>query len=70
MDQTLTHRIRERAYQIWAASGCPEGKADLHWLAAEHEILTRSRPTIATPLPQAKKSRLSRTTKTSARLSS
>jgi Protein of unknown function (DUF2934) len=41
MDETLNHRIRERAYEIWAMNGCPEGQADQHWLAAEREILQR-----------------------------
>jgi hypothetical protein len=41
MDETLNHRIRERAYEIWAITGCPEGQADQHWLAAEREILQR-----------------------------
>jgi Protein of unknown function (DUF2934) len=39
MDQTLESRIRERAYEIWAAHGCVDGPADQHWLAAEREIL-------------------------------
>jgi hypothetical protein len=41
MDETLNHRIRERAYEIWAMNGCPEGQADQHWLAAESEIVQR-----------------------------
>jgi Protein of unknown function (DUF2934) len=36
MDQTLTHRIRERAYHIWMETG---GNADQNWLQAETEIL-------------------------------
>lgn len=39
MDQSLTDRIRERAYEIWMTSGCPQGAAEHHWLAAEREIL-------------------------------
>ena len=39
MDQTLTDRIRERAYEIWVASGLQHGAAEDHWLAAEREIL-------------------------------
>ena len=39
MDQILTHRIRERAYEIWAANGYRDGDAEQHWLAAEREIL-------------------------------
>ena len=38
MDQTLTDRIRERAYEIWVASGRLNGAAEHHWLAAEREI--------------------------------
>ena len=42
MEQSLEHRIRQRAYEIWHASGCSEGKADEHWLAAEREVLASS----------------------------
>ena len=38
----LEEAIRERAYHIWIADGQPEGKADIHWLNAQHEILTTS----------------------------
>jgi Protein of unknown function (DUF2934) len=40
-DQDLSERIRERAYEIWTASGYRDGEADQHWLAAEQEILSR-----------------------------
>ena len=36
MDQTLMHRIRERAYHIWMETG---GNPDQNWLQAEREIL-------------------------------
>jgi hypothetical protein len=36
MDQTLMHRIRERAYHIWMETG---GNPDQNWLQAETEIL-------------------------------
>jgi hypothetical protein len=39
MDQSLTDRIRERAYEIWVANGRPHGAAEHHWLAAEREIV-------------------------------
>jgi hypothetical protein len=39
MDQALILRIRERAYQIWAANG---GEADHNWLRAETEMLNTS----------------------------
>ena len=38
----LEDAIRERAYQLWIADGQPEGKADIHWLTAQREILTFS----------------------------
>ncbi len=41
MDQALMLRIRERAYQIWAASG---GNAEDNWVRAETEILNLSAP--------------------------
>jgi hypothetical protein len=40
VDQDLSERIRERAYEIWVASGSRDGKTDQHWLAAEKEILS------------------------------
>jgi Protein of unknown function (DUF2934) len=36
VDQAITLRIRERAYDIWAEAG---GDADRNWLQAELEIL-------------------------------
>ena len=42
MDHSLENRIRERAYEIWAAHGYVHGQADQHWLAAEREILAAS----------------------------
>ena len=38
----LEEAIRERAYHLWIADGQPEGKANTHWLNAQHEILTTS----------------------------
>jgi hypothetical protein len=40
MDRDLSERIRERAYEIWMATGCRHGQAEQHWVTAEHEILT------------------------------
>lgn len=40
MDQSLHHRIRVRAYEMWNAAGRTDGLADQHWLAAERELLT------------------------------
>lgn len=38
----LEEAIRERAYHLWTADGQPEGKAEVHWLKAQREILTTS----------------------------
>ena len=31
-------RIRQRAYELWEASGCPQGCEAEHWLQAEREL--------------------------------
>ena len=38
----LEEAIRERAYHLWVADGSPEGKADIYWLTAQHELLAAS----------------------------
>ena len=43
----LEEAIRERAYHLWIADGQPEGKADIYWLNAQHEILTTSAESLA-----------------------
>ena len=50
MDNALKARIRERAYEIWNAAGCPEGEAERHWLMAEREVLAIA---MAEPSPPA-----------------
>lgn len=42
MDRDLSDRIRERAYEIWVASGYRHGEAEQHWFAAEQELLVGS----------------------------
>jgi hypothetical protein len=34
LDTELERRIRERAYLLWQAEGCPEGRAEEHWKLA------------------------------------
>jgi hypothetical protein len=41
MDQTLVHRIRERAYHIWMETG---GTPDQNWLRAETEVMRMGGP--------------------------
>jgi Protein of unknown function (DUF2934) len=72
----LEDAIRERAYHLWIADGQPEGKADIYWLNAQHEILTTSveslassataADTIATKPTKRAKAARSRKTKTPA----
>jgi hypothetical protein len=40
MEQDFSDRVRERAYEMWIASGYRGGEAEQHWLAAEREILS------------------------------
>jgi hypothetical protein len=40
--QDIEQAIRERAYQLWIESGCQDGEADTHWLAAQREIISVS----------------------------
>lgn len=40
--QDIEHTIRDRAYHLWLDSGCQDGNADGHWLAAQREILSAS----------------------------
>ena len=35
----LEQAIRERAYHLWIESGCQEGRAEDHWLAAQRSLL-------------------------------
>jgi hypothetical protein len=58
--QELEQAIRERAYHLWIADGCHDGKADAHWLAAQREVLATSLGSIgrvraSDPVPTARK---------------
>jgi hypothetical protein len=41
-EKTITadegEKIRQRAYEIWEACGCPHGEDAMHWLQAEREV--------------------------------
>ena len=51
IEQDLSGRIRERAYEIWIASGYRDDKADQHWLTAEREILSALQSAAAVKAP-------------------
>jgi hypothetical protein len=53
MDETITLRIRERAYEIWAASG---GDAEENWLRAEAELLKNCEP-ISSPVKKKRRTK-------------
>jgi hypothetical protein len=65
----LEEAIRERAYHLWIADGQPEGKADIHWLNAQREILTTSVESLASAAAATKpnkRARYGRKSKTAA----
>ena len=41
-------RIRERAYRLWEAEGCPEGRADVHWDQASELVAIEENQGLAT----------------------
>ena len=51
MEPDLSDRIRERAYEIWIASGYRDGEAQQHWLAAEREVLSAQLPAAVPSAP-------------------
>jgi hypothetical protein len=48
MDLSLQQRIRERAYDIWSASGREHGQAEQHWLRAERQLLSEMAAQLST----------------------
>lgn len=38
MSAQLEHQIRQRAYEIWHATGRTHGRAHEHWTMAEREL--------------------------------
>ena len=49
----LDEAIRERAYHLWIADGQPEGKAEIYWLNAQHELFTTSVESLASTVTAA-----------------
>lgn len=50
--------IRERAYQLWLAEGCPEGRADFHWHVAREQVLASLRAPAPRVASNARKKRV------------
>jgi Protein of unknown function (DUF2934) len=58
--QDLEQTIRERAYHLWMAEGCPDGNAEGHWIAAQREVLAASLENIGTVSTATKPKRATR----------
>ena len=54
MDAVFEQRVRERAYEIWKASGMGDGAADRHWLSAEKAMRVEADEACAKPVKAAK----------------
>jgi hypothetical protein len=63
----LVQAIRERAYHLWIADGQPEGKAEIYWLTAQHEILTTSLESLASIAAPAGRAKVVRSGKSKTR---
>ena len=44
--------IRERAYALWEQDGRPEGRSELYWERAMHEIKSPAKPPEVQPSTQ------------------
>ena len=40
----IEQRIREHAYQLWEAAGCPEDRAEEFWLRAQEAEMGLTQP--------------------------
>ncbi|WP_236898206.1 DUF2934 domain-containing protein [Devosia sp. SL43] len=45
----MEDQIRQRAYQLWEADGCPEGQDQAYWFKAMAEIASAAIATIKPP---------------------
>lgn len=57
MDNDLTPKILQRAYEIWESEGRPHGRDQAHWLLAEAEIANGDRQPAAEPSKPKRKPR-------------
>ena len=51
MDEEYEYEVRHRAYELWVASGRPDGKHQQFWEEAEREIREHRRVNGGTPPP-------------------
>jgi DUF2934 family protein len=57
MELSLEQQIRERAYDIWNATGREDGRAAEHWLSAERELLASQGAAAGIQISRPKKSK-------------
>ena len=58
MDNDLTPKILQRAYEIWESEGRPHGRDQAHWFLAEAELITNAGPSVTGPRKTKRKPRL------------
>lgn len=62
MTQPTDEQIRTRAYFLWEADGCPQGRDWHYWLKAKEELQHRSQPAnLTSPAASRKMASSSRT---------
>ena len=42
MNGAFAEQVRQRAYKMWVADGCVDGRAHDHWVAAERGLLSEA----------------------------
>lgn len=58
---SLEEAIRRRAYELWEAHGCPEGREQEFWYLAEREVMANDAPAAAEPPQPATTKRATKT---------
>ncbi len=48
MNASFQDQVRERAYQLWLQEGQVHGRAEQHWLQAEHDLQSLAQPATVT----------------------
>lgn len=63
---SLEEAIRRRAYELWEADGCPDGREQEFWYLAEREVMANESPAAAEPPQPATVKRATKTATTKA----
>ena len=57
MECKMHEQVQRRAYAMWEADGCPEGRDQAYWFKAVSEIAAEAATTIKPPRKRATKTR-------------